>query len=148
MCSWSWPRGMLVYEYAQIIFYCTTFTYFMGTIVWAEWDSERTGRFPIFLITSGCLFNVGTSPSIQRSWARLVTVQKRSNQEWKHSNLKVSASHHTHITYLPHKAAAEVSNHHEPIGRKCGMQFGRKSNPFNQLFWASWLTLLSNLPTH
>ena len=39
---------------------------------------------------------------------------------------------HTHIitylvlTYGPHKAVAEVSNHNEPIGRKSGSQLVRK----------------------
>ena len=34
------------------------------------------------------------------------------------------------ITYLPHKAVAEVSNHSEPIGKKYGFQLVRKSIPF------------------
>ena len=29
------------------------------------------------------------------------------------------------ITYLPRKAVAEVSNHNEPIGRKCGFEWVR-----------------------
>ena len=32
----------------------------------------------------------------------------------------------TYVTYGPHKAVAEVSNHNEPIGRKSGMQLVRK----------------------
>ena len=31
-----------------------------------------------------------------------------------------------YITYGPHKAVAEVSNHNEPIGRKSGIQLVRK----------------------
>ena len=34
------------------------------------------------------------------------------------------------ITYLPRKAAAEVSNHNEPIGRECGIQLIRKPMDF------------------
>ena len=34
------------------------------------------------------------------------------------------------ITYGPHKAVAEVSNHNEPIGRKSGIQLVRKSMDF------------------
>ena len=34
------------------------------------------------------------------------------------------------LTYLPHKAVADVSNHNEPIGRKCGIQLVRKSVRF------------------
>ena len=30
------------------------------------------------------------------------------------------------VTYGPHKAVAEVSNHNEPIGRKSGIQLVRK----------------------
>ena len=30
------------------------------------------------------------------------------------------------LTYGPHKAVAEVSNHNEPIGRKSGIQLVRK----------------------
>ena len=32
---------------------------------------------------------------------------------------------HLKLTYGPHKAAAEVSNHNEPIGRKSGIQLVR-----------------------
>ena len=39
------------------------------------------------------------------------------------------------VTYGPHKAVAEVSNHNEPIGRKSGIQLVRKSNGLHiQLF--------------
>ena len=34
------------------------------------------------------------------------------------------------LTYLPHKAVAEVSKHNEPIGTKCGIQLVRKSTGF------------------
>ena len=34
------------------------------------------------------------------------------------------------VTYGPHKAVAEVSNHNEPIGRKSGIQLVRKSMDF------------------
>ena len=34
------------------------------------------------------------------------------------------------ITYGPHKAVAEVSNHNEPIGRKSEIQLVRKSMDF------------------
>ena len=34
------------------------------------------------------------------------------------------------VTYLPHKAVAEVSKHNEPIGRKSGIQLVRKSIDF------------------
>ena len=34
------------------------------------------------------------------------------------------------ITYLPHKAVAEVSKHREPKGRKCGIQLVRMSMDF------------------
>ena len=33
-------------------------------------------------------------------------------------------------TYLPRKAAAEVSNHNEPVGRKSGIQLVRKLTDF------------------
>ena len=42
------------------------------------------------------------------------------------------------ITYGPHKAVAEVSNHNELIGRKSGIQLVRKSMDFTfncVLFW-------------
>ena len=35
-----------------------------------------------------------------------------------------------HITYGPHKAVAEVSNHNEPIGRQSEIQLVRKSMDF------------------
>ena len=38
--------------------------------------------------------------------------------------------HVYNITYGPHKAVAEVSNHNEPIGRKSGIQLVRKSMDF------------------
>ena len=47
------------------------------------------------------------------------------------------------ITYGPHKAVAEVSNHNEPIGRKSGIQLVRKSMDFTfncfelQVNWAT-----------
>ena len=34
------------------------------------------------------------------------------------------------LTYGPHKAVAEVSNHNEPIGRTSGIQLVRKSMDF------------------
>ena len=34
------------------------------------------------------------------------------------------------LTYGPHKAVAEVSNHNEPIGRKSEIQLDRKSMDF------------------
>ena len=37
---------------------------------------------------------------------------------------------HYYITYGPHKAVAEVSNHNEPIGRTSGIQLVRKSMDF------------------
>ena len=33
-----------------------------------------------------------------------------------------------YITYLPHKAVAEVSKHKEPIGRECASSIGSKVN--------------------
>ena len=46
-----------------------------------------------------------------------------------------------HITYGPHKAVAEVSNHNEPIGRKSGIQLVRKSMDFTfNCFVLNWLT--------
>ena len=36
----------------------------------------------------------------------------------------------TSITYGPHKAVAEVSNHNEPIGRRSGTQLVGKSMDF------------------
>ena len=36
----------------------------------------------------------------------------------------------SNVTYGPHKAVAEVSNHNEPIGRKSGIQLVRKSMDF------------------
>ena len=45
------------------------------------------------------------------------------------------------ITYGPHKAVAEVSNHNEPIGRKYGIQLVRKSMDFTfSCFVLKWLT--------
>ena len=45
------------------------------------------------------------------------------------------------ITYGPHKAVAEVSNHNEPIGRKSGIQLERKSMDFTfNCFVLNWLT--------
>ena len=48
------------------------------------------------------------------------------------------------ITYGPHKAVAEVSNHNEPIGRKSGIQLVRKirkSMDFTfSCFVLNWLT--------
>ena len=48
------------------------------------------------------------------------------------------------VTYGPHKAVAEVSNHNEPIGRKSGIQLVRKirkSMDFTfSCFVLSWLT--------
>ena len=42
-----------------------------------------------------------------------------------------NVSYHSNlITYGPHKAVAEVSNHNEPIGRKSGIQLVRKSMDF------------------
>ena len=49
----------------------------------------------------------------------------------------------SYITYLPHKVVAEASNHTEPIGRECGIQFVRKSMDFTfnffefQLIWVN-----------
>ena len=46
-----------------------------------------------------------------------------------------------YITYGPHKAVAEVSNHNEPIGRKSGIQLVRKSMDFTfNCFVLNWLT--------
>ena len=45
------------------------------------------------------------------------------------------------VTYGPHKAVAEVSNHNEPIGRKSGIQLVRKSMDFTfNCFVLNWLT--------
>ena len=45
------------------------------------------------------------------------------------------------VTYGPHKAVAEVSNHNEPIGRKSGIQLARKSMDFTfNSFVLNWLT--------
>ena len=41
-------------------------------------------------------------------------------------SLEDSRLHSKYITYGPHKAVAEVSNHNEPIGRKSGIQLLRK----------------------
>ena len=56
----------------------------------------------------------------------------------------VIGAHGTHniyiynITYLPHKAVAEVCNHNEAIGRKVWNSIGSKVNGFHiQLFWTS-----------
>ena len=46
-----------------------------------------------------------------------------------------------YITYGPHKAVAEVSNHNEPIGRTSGIQLVRKSMDFTfNCFVLNWLT--------
>ena len=43
------------------------------------------------------------------------------------------------ITYGPHKAVAEVSNHNEPIGRKSGIQLVQKSMDFTfNCFVLNW----------
>ena len=48
------------------------------------------------------------------------------------------------ITYGPHKAVAEVSNHNEPIGKKLEFTIGSKVNGLHiQLFCfelTAWLT--------
>ena len=47
----------------------------------------------------------------------------------------------TYLTYGPHKAVAEVSNHNEPIGRKSESQLVRKSMDFTfSCFVLNWLT--------
>ena len=55
--------------------------------------------------------------------------------------IQVQRDHAKNITYGPHKAVAEVSNHNEPIGRKSGIQLVRKSMDFTfNCFVLNWLT--------
>ena len=42
----------------------------------------------------------------------------------------VEIKHEPWLTYGPHKAVAEVSNHNEPIGKKSGSHLVRKSMDF------------------
>ena len=57
---------------------------------------------------------------------------------------RVKKSNLTYITYGPHEAVAEVSNHNKPIGRKSGIQLVRKirkSMDFTfSCFVLNWLT--------
>ena len=44
--------------------------------------------------------------------------------------LRLMLSYINRLTYLPHKAVAEVSSHNEPTGRMFGIQLVRKSIDF------------------
>ena len=63
--------------------------------------------------------------------------------------VRLMLSYINRLKYLPHKAAAEISSHNEPIGRMCGIQLVRKSVDFRfdcceiEVIWLSitdWLT--------
>ena len=62
-------------------------------------------------------------------------------KEQKKSKNQLSERESRVVTYGPHKAVAEVSNHNEPIGRKSGIQLVRKSMDFTfNCFVLNWLT--------
>ena len=76
----------------------------------------------------------GSGPSARREsrnpvadgwlWWWLGTAQHV--EAWRYCFRLCNCIRHVHLTYGPHKAVAEVSNHNEPIGRKSGIQLVRK----------------------